>query len=119
MQIAIDVAGFSPAQADRLRKAMSAKRSRRRMQALKAELMDGMAARGVDEATGEEIYAKLRAFAEFGFPESHAFSFAYLVYASAWLKVHIPSTSTRGSSPRSRWASTLTSPWWPTPSATG
>ena len=58
MQIAIDVAGFSPAQADRLRKAMSAKRSRRRMQALKAELMDGMAARGVDEATGEEIYAK-------------------------------------------------------------
>ena len=90
MQIAIDVAGFSPAQADRLRKAMSAKRSRRRMQALKAELMDGMAARGVDEATGEEIYAKLRAFAEFGFPESHAFSFAYLVYASAWLKVHHP-----------------------------
>ena len=90
MQIAIDLAGFSPAEADQLRKAMGSKRSLERMEALKGRLMDGMAARGIDAATGEEIYAKLQAFADFGFPESHSFSFAYLVYASAWLKVHHP-----------------------------
>lgn len=90
MQIAIDVAGFTPAQADRLRKAMSAKRSHERMLELKNELCAGMAAKGVPASIREEIYEKLDAFAEFGFPESHSFSFAYLVYASAWLKVHHP-----------------------------
>lgn len=90
MQIAIDAAGFTPAQADRLRKAMSSKRSHDRMEQIHGELIEGMCARGIEEKTGEEIYEKLQAFAEFGFPESHAFSFAYLVYASAWLKVHYP-----------------------------
>ncbi|MGO1592300.1 error-prone DNA polymerase [Ancrocorticia sp.] len=90
MQIAIDAAGFTPAQADRLRKAISSKRSHERMEAIHAELLEGMSARGIDTTTGEEIFEKLQAFAEFGFPESHAFSFAYLVYASAWLKVHYP-----------------------------
>lgn len=90
MQIAIDAAGFTPAQADRLRKAMSAKRSHERMAEIHTELIDGMDARGIDRATAEDIYDKLQAFSEFGFPESHAFSFAYLVYASAWLKVHYP-----------------------------
>ena len=90
MQIAIDVAGFTPAQADRLRKAMGAKRSHERMSELKSELYSGMAAKGVPSGVREEIYDKLDAFAEFGFPESHSFSFAYLVYASAWLKVHFP-----------------------------
>lgn len=90
MQIAIDTAGFTPAQADRLRKAMGAKRSHERMAQLRSELLDGMAAKGIDEPTAEHIYEKLEAFAEFGFPESHSFSFAYLVYASAWLKVHYP-----------------------------
>lgn len=90
MQIAIDVAGFSPAEADQLRKAMGSKRSLERMEALKGRFMAGMAVRGITEATGEAIYAKLQAFADFGFPESHSFSFAYLVYASAWLKVHHP-----------------------------
>lgn len=90
MQIAIDVAGFTPAQADRLRKAMGAKRSHERMSELKSELYSGMAAKGVPPGVREEIYDKLDAFAEFGFPESHSFSFAYLVYASAWLKVHFP-----------------------------
>ena len=90
MQISIDAAGFSPAQADRLRKAMGAKRSHERMAQLKGELMAGMAARGITPDVGEQIYDKLHAFAEFGFPESHSFSFAYLVYASAWLKVHHP-----------------------------
>lgn len=90
MQIAIDAAGFSPAQADRLRKAMGAKRSYERMEQLKAELLEGMHKKGIDDETAFTIFEKLQAFAEFGFPESHSFSFAYLVYASAWLKVHFP-----------------------------
>ena len=90
MQIAVDAAGFSPAEADTLRQAMGAKRSLERMDALHDRLVAGMRARDIDEATAEEIYSKLRSFAEFGFPESHAFSFAYLVYASAWLKVRKP-----------------------------
>ena len=90
MQIAVDAAGFSPAEADSLRQAMGAKRSIERMDALRDKLIAGMRSRGIDAPTAEKIYSKLRSFAEFGFPESHAFSFAYLVYASAWLKVRKP-----------------------------
>ncbi|MEE6273239.1 error-prone DNA polymerase [Georgenia sp. MJ206] len=90
MQIAIDVADFSPAEADQLRKAMGSKRSTERMEALHARLLAGMAGNGIAGDVAEKIYDKLKAFADFGFPESHAFSFAYLVYASAWLKVHHP-----------------------------
>lgn len=92
MQIAIDAAGFSPAQADKLRKAMGSKRSHERMQELQEELYAGMRKRGICQEIAEKIFWKLEGFAEFGFPESHAFSFAYLVYASAWLKVHHPET---------------------------
>lgn len=90
MQIAVDAAGFSPAEADSLRQAMGAKRSIERMDALRNKLIAGMRSRGIDAPTAETIYSKLRSFAEFGFPESHAFSFAYLVYASAWLKARKP-----------------------------
>ncbi|MCI1895440.1 MAG: error-prone DNA polymerase [Ancrocorticia sp.] len=90
MRIAMDAAGFSPAQADRLRKAMGAKRSHERIDALRTELFEGMAQNGIPQDKAEKIFEQLHAFAEFGFPESHAFSFAYLVYASAWLKVHYP-----------------------------
>lgn len=90
MQMAIDVAGFSGAEADQLRRAMGSKRSIEKMERLRARLMTGMAANGVTTDVAEQIYDKLKAFADFGFPESHAFSFAYLVYASAWLKVHHP-----------------------------
>ena len=90
MQIAVDAAGFSPAEADSLRQAMGAKRSIERMDALRDKLIAGMRSRGIDAPTAEAIYSKLRSFAEFGFPESHAFSFAYLVYASAWLKARKP-----------------------------
>ncbi|HUY63399.1 MAG TPA: error-prone DNA polymerase [Acidimicrobiales bacterium] len=90
MQIAIDAAGFTGAQADELRQAMSAKRSGARMDRLRTRLFDGMAGRGITGTAAEEIFAKLSAFASFGFPESHAVSFAYLVYASAWLKLHYP-----------------------------
>ncbi|HWL37278.1 MAG TPA: error-prone DNA polymerase [Frankiaceae bacterium] len=90
MQIAVDVAGFTPADADELRIAMGAKRSKERMQRLRDRLMAGMAANGVSDDVAEQIYAKLVAFANYGFPESHSVSFAYLVYASAWLKLRYP-----------------------------
>jgi len=90
MQIAIDVANFSPAEADQLRKAMGSKRSEERMEALHGRLLQGMEDNGVPPDVAEKIYDKLKAFADFGFPESHSFSFAYLVYASSWLKVHHP-----------------------------
>ena len=90
MQMAIDVADFTPAEADQLRRAMGSKRSTERMEALKGRLLDGMAGHGIDAETGQQIFDKLKAFADFGFPESHAYSFAFLVYASAWLKVYHP-----------------------------
>jgi error-prone DNA polymerase len=90
MQMAIDVAGFTPSEADELRQAMGAKRSRRRMERLRQRLYDGMAERGITGDVADELFAKLAAFANYGFPESHSVSFAYLVYASAWLKLHEP-----------------------------
>ncbi len=96
MQMAIDVAGFTGSEADQLRRAMGSKRSTERMEALHARLMSGMAERGIGPEVGEQIFDKLKAFADFGFPESHAFSFAYLVYASAWLKVHHPAAFLAG-----------------------
>ncbi len=90
MQIAIDVAGFSPGEADQLRQAMGSKRSTERMEALRGRLYEGMAANGIVGATADAIFEKLSAFANFGFPESHSVSFAYLVYASSWMKLHYP-----------------------------
>jgi error-prone DNA polymerase len=90
MQIAIDAAGFTAAEADQLRQAMGSKRSTERMTKLKERLFSGMADRGITGDAAEEIFGKLAAFASFGFPESHAVSFAYLVYSSAWLKLYYP-----------------------------
>src|SRR5438094_3926467 len=90
MQMAIDVAGFSAAEADQLRQAMGSKRSGERMERLRARLYEGMAERGITGDVADAIYDKLAAFANFGFPESHSVSFAYLVYASAWIKHHYP-----------------------------
>jgi error-prone DNA polymerase len=90
MQMAIDVAGFTPKESDELRRAMGSKRSQERMEALRERLYAGMAENQIPPGVQEEIFEKLRAFADFGFPESHAYSFAYLVYASSWLKVYHP-----------------------------
>src|SRR5437763_593006 len=90
MQLAIDVAGFDAGEADQLRRAMSAKRSMERMAKLRERLYAGMAERGLTGAVADDIYLKLSSFANFGFPESHAMSFAYLVFASAWLKRYHP-----------------------------
>src|SRR5690349_11235465 len=94
MQIAIDCAGFSPAEADRLRQAMSSKRAPERIEELRRRLLGGMAERGIPPAVAEDIYTKILAFSSYGFPESHAISFAYLVYASAWLKCYYPAAFT-------------------------
>ncbi|GAA1792485.1 error-prone DNA polymerase [Planosporangium flavigriseum] len=90
MQMAIDVAGFSPQEADELRRAMGAKRSLARMSAIRDRLYNGMGANGITGELADDLYNKLAAFANYGFPESHAMSFAYLVYASAWLKRYHP-----------------------------
>lgn len=90
MQMAIDVAGFTPAEADELRQAMGSKRSQQRMQRLRTRLYEGMAERGITGEIADEIFDKMAAFANYGFPESHSVSFAYLVYASAWLKLYEP-----------------------------
>jgi error-prone DNA polymerase len=90
MQMAIDVAGFTPAQSDELRQAMGSKRSAARMEQLKERLYSGMAERGITGGVADELYMKMKAFANYGFPESHSVSFAYLVYASSWIKYHEP-----------------------------
>ncbi len=90
MQIAIDVAGFTPAEADKLRQAVGSKRSRDRMEKLKGRFFEGMRANGITDDIGDQIWLKLAAFANYGFPESHSVSFSYLVYASSWIKYHYP-----------------------------
>ncbi|MDG2217283.1 MAG: error-prone DNA polymerase [Acidimicrobiales bacterium] len=90
MQIAIDVGNFTPADADQLRQAIGSKRSRERMEQLKERFFTGMRDNGIDDELGEQIWLKLAAFANYGFPESHSVSFSYLVYASSWIKYHYP-----------------------------
>jgi error-prone DNA polymerase len=94
MQLATDTASFTPAQADELRRAMGSKRSTAKMERLRQRLYDGMTANGISPEIADDIYTKLAAFANYGFPESHAISFAYLVYASAWLKRYHPAAFT-------------------------
>ncbi|MEZ5322426.1 MAG: error-prone DNA polymerase [Microthrixaceae bacterium] len=96
MQMAIDVAGFTAGEADRLRQAMGSKRSVERMERLRERLYAGMAERGIVGEVADRIYDKLVAFASYGFPESHSVSFAYLVYASSWLKFHYPAAFCAG-----------------------
>jgi error-prone DNA polymerase len=91
MQLAVDCAGFSAAEADQLRRAMGSKRSTERMQRLRGRFYDGMRERhGITGDIADRIYEKLEAFANFGFPESHALSFASLVFYSSWFKLHHP-----------------------------
>ncbi|WP_191495769.1 error-prone DNA polymerase [Mycobacterium simulans] len=91
MQLAVDCAGFSAAEADQLRRAMGSKRSAERMRRLRGRFYDGMRRlHGADDELIDRIYEKLEAFANFGFPESHALSFASLVFYSSWFKLHHP-----------------------------
>ncbi len=91
MQMAVDVAGFTAAEADQLRRAMGSKRSPEKMERLKGRLFDGMQrTHGISGNVADRIYEKLYAFANFGFPESHSQSFASLVFYSSWFKLHYP-----------------------------
>jgi error-prone DNA polymerase len=91
MQLAVDCAGFSAAEADELRRAMGSKRSTEKMRRLRDRFYTGMAQRhGITGDVADRIYEKLAAFANFGFPESHSLSFASLVYYSSWFKLYHP-----------------------------
>jgi error-prone DNA polymerase len=90
MQVAVAAAGFTATQADELRRAMGHKRSREKMEALSAALIEGMYRNGIEREAAHRIFDQLAAFADFGFAESHAASFALLVYVSAYLKVYYP-----------------------------
>ncbi|NLF92000.1 MAG: error-prone DNA polymerase, partial [Corynebacterium marinum] len=91
MQIAVDAAGFSGAEADALRRAMGSKRSPAKMAELKGRFFRGVRdTHGIPGETAEKLWNKIVAFAAYGFPESHSQSFASLVYFSAWFKHHYP-----------------------------
>ena len=90
MRMAMEAAGFTAGEADKLRRAMGHKRSRERMAQLYPRLMDGMVRNGIPRADAEKLYHMLEGFADYGFPESHAASFALLAYASAYVKCHQP-----------------------------
>lgn len=90
MSIAMVAAGFSAGKADALRRAMAAWQRKGTLQQFEADLLTGMAERGYTTEFAESIVAQIKGFAEYGFPESHASSFALLAYASSWLKCHEP-----------------------------
>ena len=94
IKIAMVAAGFSGGEADALRRAMAAWRRRGGLQPFERRLIDGMCERGYSERFARQIYQQILGFGEYGFPESHAASFALLVYASAWLKCHEPAAFT-------------------------
>ena len=91
MQVVVDAAGFSAAEADSLRRAMGSKRSPERMEALRQRFYEGLKrTNGITGEVADRLWDKIVAFASYGFPESHAQSFASLVYYSAWFKYHYP-----------------------------
>jgi len=90
MRIAIVAAGFTPAEADKLRRAMATFRRVGTIQYFRGKLVEGMASRGYPRDFAERCFRQIEGFGEYGFPESHAASFALLVYASAWMKCRYP-----------------------------
>jgi error-prone DNA polymerase len=90
MKLAVVGAGYSPGEADQLRRDMAAWRKNGRLERHRQRLMDGFQKTGVDVDFAERLYEQIKGFGEYGFPESHAASFAILVYASAWLKRWFP-----------------------------
>jgi error-prone DNA polymerase len=94
LRIAMTVAGFSGGEAEELRRAMGFKRSEKRMKAIEARLRSGMAERGITGEVADTIVRSISSFALYGFPESHAASFALIAYASAFLKCHYPAAFT-------------------------
>ncbi|MEO6917591.1 MAG: error-prone DNA polymerase [Collimonas sp.] len=90
MQIAVIAAGFTQGEADELRRSMAAWKRKGGLEKFERKLIDGMVAKGYEESFARAIYSQIQGFGEYGFPESHAASFALLAYASSWLKCHEP-----------------------------
>lgn len=90
MQMAVAVGGCTAEDADLLRRAMGSKRGIEKIETLKVKLYEGMAGNGITGDVADNIYSRIQAFANFGFAESHSLSFAVLVYASSWIKLHYP-----------------------------
>ncbi|QKV55316.1 error-prone DNA polymerase [Comamonas antarctica] len=90
MQIAMIAAGFTPGEADGLRRAMAAWKRKGGLEKYHDKLVGGMRERGYEQSFAEQIFEQIKGFSEYGFPESHAASFALLVYASSWIKRHEP-----------------------------
>ncbi|CAM3973106.1 error-prone DNA polymerase [Roseomonas mucosa] len=90
MQLAITAAGFSEARADQLRRAMGTFKGQGQVEQFRAEFTEGMVARGYERDFAERCFRQIEGFGSYGFPESHAASFAQLVYTSAWIKRHHP-----------------------------
>ena len=104
MQLAMVAAGFTPGEADQLRRAMAAWKRKGGLQKFYDRLVNGMRERGYTQDFAEAIFQQIQGFGEYGFPESHAASFALLVYASSWLKCHEPAAFSPRCSTPSRWA---------------
>ncbi len=94
MRLAVVAAGFTPGEADQLRRAMGAWRRRGVMDTFRRKLLDGMKANGYSADFADRVYRQIQGFGDYGFPESHAASFALLVYVSAWLKHYYPAAFT-------------------------
>jgi error-prone DNA polymerase len=94
MKLAVVAAGFTPGEADQLRRAMGAWRKTGVIEKFREKLMRGMKANGLNEEFAEQVFRQIRGFGEYGFPESHAASFARLVYVSCWLKYYYPAAFT-------------------------
>jgi error-prone DNA polymerase len=90
MKIAIVAAGFTPAEADKLRRAMATFRRAGTIQTFQTKMVEGMVARGYEREFAERCFRQIEGFGEYGFPESHAASFALIVYASCWMKCRYP-----------------------------
>ncbi|WP_398467901.1 error-prone DNA polymerase [Tardiphaga sp.] len=90
MRVAIECAGFTPGEADQLRRAMATFKFTGGVSKFKAKLIDGMVERGYDQKFAERTFGQLEGFGSYGFPESHAASFALIAYASSWMKCHHP-----------------------------
>ena len=94
MRLAVVAAGFTPGEADQLRRAMGAWRRPGIIDNFRQKLIEGMRSNSLSQQFAEQVFQQIRGFGEYGFPESHAASFALLVYVSAWLKHHYPAALT-------------------------
>src|SRR5690606_22941892 len=90
MKIAIVAAGFTPAEADALRRSMATFKAKGEVSLFREKMVDGMVTKGYDEEFANRVFRQLEGFGSYGFPESHAASFALLVYVSSWIKCYYP-----------------------------